>query len=329
LLSLAASGALVLSTGVANAAPAASAAPTATVPQLQAKLKALSTKADGIDEQLDQVQQELTSASQRLTVVNNQVTRYLNQFKSLRSEVAQIATAAYEEGSISSPEALITSNDPQTVLNQSSILLELSSSNSHEVSQFLAADRQLINTQQADKRDKAAIAALKAKVESAKKQNAKLQAQVQSALNALTPAQQVGTAPGTSGGQTVAQDPLPTSSQGEKAVAFAYAQLGCEYVFGGTGPCSQGFDCSGLTQAAWAAAGVSIERTSFDQWDSLPHVSTSDLEPGDILVFDDAGHVGMYVGGGWLIDAPHTGAFVEKVQLSGWYTENLDGAVRP
>jgi cell wall-associated NlpC family hydrolase len=329
LLSLAASGALVLSTGVANAAPAASAAPTATVPQLQAKLKALSTKADGIDEQLDQVQQELTSASQRLAVVNNQVTRYLNQFKSLRSEVAQIATAAYEEGSISSPEALITSNDPQTVLNQSSILLELSSSNSHEVSQFLAADRQLINTQQADKRDKAAIAALKAKVESAKKQNAKLQAQVQSALNALTPAQQVGTAPGTSGGQTVAQDPLPTSSQGEKAVAFAYAQLGCEYVFGGTGPCSQGFDCSGLTQAAWAAAGVSIERTSFDQWDSLPHVSTSDLEPGDILVFDGEGHVGLYVGGNWLIDAPHTGAFVEKVQLSGWYTANLDGAVRP
>jgi cell wall-associated NlpC family hydrolase len=262
-------------------------------------------------------------------VVNNQVTRYLNQFKSLRSEVAQIATAAYEEGSISSPEALITSNDPQTVLNQSSILLELSSSNSHEVSQFLAADRQLINTQQADKRDKAAIAALKAKVESAKKQNAKLQAQVQSALNALTPAQQVGTAPGTSGGQTVAQDPLPTSSQGEKAVAFAYAQLGCEYVFGGTGPCSQGFDCSGLTQAAWAAAGVSIERTSFDQWDSLPHVSTSDLEPGDILVFDGEGHVGLYVGGNWLIDAPHTGAFVEKVQLSGWYTANLDGAVRP
>jgi cell wall-associated NlpC family hydrolase len=329
LLSLAASGALVLSTGVASAAPTAGAAPTATVPQLQAKLKALSTKADSIDEQLDQVQQELTSASQRLTLVNNQVTRYLNQFKSLRSAVAQIATAAYEEGSISSPEALITSNNPQTILNQSSILLELSSSNSHEMSQFLAAASQLTNTQQAAKRTKAAIVALKAKVENEKKQNAKLQAQVQSALAALTPAQQVGTGPGTSGGQTVAQDPLPASSQGEKAVAFAYAQLGCQYVFGGTGPCPDGFDCSGLTQAAWASAGVSIERTSEDQWDSLPHVSTSDLEPGDILVFDDAGHVGMYVGGGWLIDAPHTGAFVEKVQLSGWYTENLDGAVRP
>jgi cell wall-associated NlpC family hydrolase len=328
-LGLLAAGALVMSAGVASAAPVAPVAHKPTVAQLQAKLKKLTTQADAIDEQLDQYQQEENSANQRLAALNNQLARYQNQFKSLRAEVAQIATAAYEQGSINSPEALLTSNDPQQILNQSSILLELSASNSHQMTQFLDTARRITNSQQAAKRTKDGIAQLKAKEESKKKQNSKVTGQTQSALAALTPAQQEGTMPGSSGGQTVAQDPLPDSTQGEKAVAFAYAQLGCEYVFGGTGPCSQGFDCSGLTQAAWASAGVSIERTSEDQWDSLPHVSTSALEPGDILEFDSEGHVGIYVGGGEMIDAPHTGAVVEKVALSGWYTENLDGALRP
>jgi cell wall-associated NlpC family hydrolase len=328
-LGLLAAGALVMSAGVASAAPTAPAASKPTVSQLQAKLQKLSTQADAIDEQLDQYQQEENSASQRLAALNNQLARYQNQFKSLRAEVAQIATAAYEQGSINSPEALLTTNNPQQILDQSSILLELSASNSHQMTQFLNTARQITNNQQAAKRTKDGIAALKAKEEAKKKQNDSVTAQTKSALAALTPAQQEGTMPGSSGGQTVAQDPLPDSTQGEQAVKFAYAQLGCEYVFGGTGPCDQGFDCSGLTQAAWASAGVSIERTSEDQWDSLPHVSTSDLEPGDILEFDGEGHVGIYVGSGWLIDAPHTGAVVEKVQLSGWYTENLDGALRP
>jgi cell wall-associated NlpC family hydrolase len=315
-----------MSASVASAAPAT---PKPTVSQLQAKLKKLTTQADAIDEHLDQIQQELNSANQRLTVVTNQVNRYQAQFKSLRAEVAQIATAAYEQGSINSPEALLTSNNPQQILDQSSILLELSASNSHQMSRFLSTARQLTNTQTAAKRTKAGIAALKAKVEAAKKQNNKVKSQAESALAALTPAQQEGTMPGSSGGSTVATDPVPVNSQAGKAVKFAYDQLGCEYVFGGTGPCSQGFDCSGLTQSAWASAGVSIERTSEEQWGSLPHVSTSALEPGDILVFDGEGHVGIYVGGNELIDAPHTGAVVEKVAFSGWYKENLDGAVRP
>jgi cell wall-associated NlpC family hydrolase len=110
-------------------------------------------------------------------------------------------------------------------------------------------------------------------------------------------------------------------------VAFAYAQIGKPYVFGASGPDS--YDCSGLTMASWAAAGISIPRTSYEQWASLPHVPTSQLQPGDILVFNGAGHVGIYVGGGQLIDAPHSGLNVEKIALSGWYSSSLIGAVRP
>ena len=81
--------------------------------------------------------------------------------------------------------------------------------------------------------------------------------------------------------------------------------------------------------SAWAAAGVAIPRTSEAQA-SLPSVPTSALQPGDILEFAGDSHVGIYVGGGMLIDAPQPGMTVEKVSLSSsWYAANLVGAVRP
>ena len=110
-------------------------------------------------------------------------------------------------------------------------------------------------------------------------------------------------------------------------MAFAYAQLGKPYQWGATGPGS--YDCSGLVQAAWAAAGVSIPRTTYAQWAALPHISTSALEPGDLLYFDGVGHVAIYVGGGDIIDAPQTGMDVQKIPLSGWYESTLVGAARP
>ena len=129
------------------------------------------------------------------------------------------------------------------------------------------------------------------------------------------------------GGTTTAAYTGPTSTQGQKAVAFAYAQLGKPYQWGATGPGS--YDCSGLAQAAWAAAGVAIPRTTYAQWAALPHIPTSALQPGDLLYFDGIGHVAIYVGNGDIIDAPQTGLNVEKIPLAGWYASTLVGAARP
>jgi cell wall-associated NlpC family hydrolase len=98
-----------------------------------------------------------------------------------------------------------------------------------------------------------------------------------------------------------------------------------------------GFDCSGLTQWAWAQAGVSIPRVAVDQYDSLPHVSLSDLEPGDLLFYynldddDTVDHVVMFVGSGeygpdTIIQAPETGSYVSYSPV---FTEGLIGAARP
>jgi peptidoglycan DL-endopeptidase CwlO len=330
LFGLTAVGALIVANGVATAAPQP------TVAQVQHKLNLLSNQAQRLDEQYDQVQQDLASASQQLTLVNTEAARYRVRFDAMQVQVAAIATQAYEDGSITTPEALLTSSNPQQILDQSSILLELSSSNTAEMNAFLAAARQLADAQQSARRVKDGILELKGKLAAQKAELNKQYNQQKALLAQLTPAQQTGLGPGTgtigSGGGgtgTIGEtDPLPTSTQAEQAVKFAYAQIGCPYVYGGTGPCQAGFDCSGLTQAAWASAGVAIPRTSYEQAD-LPEVPESEMQPGDIMEFDGEGHVGIYVGGGDLIDAPQTGLDVEKVAFSGWYADNFDFAVRP
>lgn len=116
----------------------------------------------------------------------------------------------------------------------------------------------------------------------------------------------------------------PSSAGAQAAVDFAYGAIGTPYVYGGTS--AAGYDCSGLTQAAWQAAGVSIPRTSYAQWSGLQSFSTSNLQPGDIVVFYGGSHVGLYVGDGQVIHSSRPGQPVSKVSMS---TMPVSGAVRP
>ena len=113
------------------------------------------------------------------------------------------------------------------------------------------------------------------------------------------------------------------------ALAFAAGQLGVPYRWGGDGP--GGFDCSGLTRAAYAAAGVPLPRVAQDQYEIGPAVGAAGpVRPGDLLFFGNGpsgvDHVGVYVGGGLMLDAPHTGAVV-RIEPDGW--PGFEGATRP
>lgn len=105
-----------------------------------------------------------------------------------------------------------------------------------------------------------------------------------------------------------------------RAIAYALSKIGCPYVFGGTGPCSSGYDCSGLVVMAWQAGGVNLlargMRTTYELWAGLPHVSRSSLQPGDLVFSNGFGHVMLYIGGGYVVQSPHTGAFVERTPLA-------------
>ncbi len=117
------------------------------------------------------------------------------------------------------------------------------------------------------------------------------------------------TAPPTTLASTKSPPPPPPSSGAGAAVAYARAQLGKAYQWGGAGPDS--FDCSGLTMRAWEAGGVSLAHYAAAQYANTAHVAIANLQPGDLVFFgSDLHHVGLYVGGGQMIDAPSTGSFV-------------------
>jgi cell wall-associated NlpC family hydrolase len=109
------------------------------------------------------------------------------------------------------------------------------------------------------------------------------------------------------------------SEQAAAAIEYAQKKLGTPYLWGGTGTAEQGgrFDCSGLTQAAYATVGIKLPRVANDQYNAGPHPSRDELLPGDLVFFSDdltnsraIRHVGIYVGGGYMIDAPRTGAVI-------------------
>ncbi|MFI1796983.1 NlpC/P60 family protein [Streptomyces sp. NPDC020379] len=123
----------------------------------------------------------------------------------------------------------------------------------------------------------------------------------------------------------VADAGAAASGDGKRAVAFATAQIGKNYVWGAEGPDT--YDCSGLTLKAWSAAGRTIPRTSQEQWRQLPKVDVKDMRPGDLIIyFADASHVGMYVGDGTIVHAPRPG---RQVTLAGAGTMPVLGVVRP
>ncbi|MGB9373530.1 MAG: NlpC/P60 family protein, partial [Jiangellales bacterium] len=119
--------------------------------------------------------------------------------------------------------------------------------------------------------------------------------------------------------------PVAGSGRGSAAVAFAMAQIGDYYAYGGTGPSM--WDCSGLTGGAWAAAGVSVPRTSQAQFYGLPRVSMDALQPGDIVgYYGGVSHVGIYIGNGQIVHASRPGRPVSVAPL---YSMPVAGAVRP
>lgn len=113
-----------------------------------------------------------------------------------------------------------------------------------------------------------------------------------------------------------------------RVVRFAYRQIGKPYRWGGAGPNS--YDCSGLAMTAWRRGGLSLPHRADLQYRVIPRkVPIRRLRPGDLVFFSGAGHVGIYVGHGRFIHAPHTGTVVQRGTLTGWRRRAFFGAARP
>jgi NlpC/P60 family len=115
---------------------------------------------------------------------------------------------------------------------------------------------------------------------------------------------------------------------GLRAVRFARQLLGVPYRWGGDSP-QTGFDCSGFVRFVYAHFGLALPHSSYGDYDLGVRVARQSLRPGDLVFFDGIGHVGMYVGGGRFIHAPHTGTDVQVTSLDDpWYRASYDGARR-
>jgi cell wall-associated NlpC family hydrolase len=131
----------------------------------------------------------------------------------------------------------------------------------------------------------------------------------------------LGVSASTPEGSTVAP---PNVHGGVVGIAMRY--LGVPYVWGGSTP--RGFDCSGFVAYVFAQIGVSLPHSSYAMYGMGTPVSISQLQPGDLVFFTGASHMGIYIGGGQFIHAPHTGDVVKISSLSGYYSSNFAGARR-
>jgi peptidoglycan DL-endopeptidase CwlO len=296
---------------------AAAAAPGPTASQVRQKISRLMTQLDRIDQQYAQSGADLDSASARLTLINRRLGQAQRRFETARAAVARIAFAAYEQSDSTSAMALLASDNPQAVLDRASVLSHLSANGQAQLGAFLAAAKALRGAQQQQQRTTVAITQLRKQRQAQQRHLQHLVAKNRAELNKLTP-------PTTPGGTA----PVAGTGAARVAVAYALSKVGDAYVWGATGPGT--FDCSGLVMSAWAAAGVSIPRTTYQQWAALPHVPSSAIRPGDLAFFDGEGHVAMYIGNGKYVDAPQPGENVEVVSVTdSWYASTLDGYGRP
>ena len=190
----------------------------------------------------------------------------------------------------------------------------------HEIESKIAQEQSLYSSLKSEL-DKLVAAQQARQLQMARQAQLRLQAQ-QQASHADAPPTVVGiTAVGVQANTVVA--PPPTYGG---VVGYAMSQLGTPYVWGGAAP--GGFDCSGLVMWAYAQVGVSLPHSSYAMWNYGVPVSQDQLQPGDILFFDGLGHVGLYIGGGQFVEAPHTGDVVKISSLSGWYASAYVGARR-
>ncbi|MBZ9639716.1 NlpC/P60 family protein [Streptomyces sp. PSKA30] len=205
------------------------------------------------------------------------------------------------------------------------------------VQKKLADARELLSQLTAE--EKARLAAIeKKKQEEAERKAAELarqQAEEERQRQEATAQQQetgssssTDTGTGTETGSDTSAPDSSYATKAEKALAFSRAQIGKPYVWGATGPDS--YDCSGLTQGAWKAAGVSLPRTTYDQVNAGTTVSLAAAQPGDLVFFyDDVTHVGIYIGNGMMIHAPKPGAYVREESIYYDGESSIHSVVRP
>ncbi|GAA4141325.1 C40 family peptidase [Actinomadura keratinilytica] len=300
---------------------AAHAEPTPSAAEARKKLTKLNEQVEQLVEKYNQVGEELKIAKRKLKATKKAGADEQKTFNELRQKIAEMAAAAYKNGDTGGVVGFAAADDPQKILDQSAVISHLSRNRSSELDQFLASTQRLRREQA---QAQAAYDEVVKKAKELKQKKAEVEKSIAAQKKLLAKLGETADKPGTGSGATYNG---PASGSARTAIQFAYAQLGKPYQYGAEGPNS--YDCSGLTMRAWGAAGVNLPRVTNSQYAATRRVSFDALQPGDLVFFNNLGHVGLYIGGGNMIHAPRTGKNVEIVSItSGYYRTNFYGAGR-
>ncbi|MBB2745979.1 UNVERIFIED_ORG: cell wall-associated NlpC family hydrolase [Microbispora rosea subsp. rosea] len=308
--------AVVLLTPMAGA----QADPKPTVAQAKAKLSKLNEQADTLVDRYNAANEKWKKAKQKYLAINDDYKKQNVRVEALRSGLVSMAVSSYQVGEMGSWGGVFYSSNPDAMLSGLATLNHMSAERAGRLREYEGAIKDL-----KDRRDQSKVVykeATDVRGELADEKD-KVDKLVREQMKLLRSLGTYNPGNPNSAGVVYAG---PASGNALSALQFAYKQVGKPYRYGGTGPAS--WDCSGLVQAAWAAAGVTLPRTSYEQWawGASRRVSLDELQPGDLLWHAGYGHVGIYAGDGKVVHAPQTGDVVKIVTLAEYHAI---GAVRP
>lgn len=299
---------------VALTSQAAHADPKPSKSEVKAKVDKLYHEAEAATEKYNGAKEQQDNLKKEVDALQDKVARGQAELNTLRTELGSIATAQYRSGGIDPSVALFLASDPDSFLDQASALDQLTVKQTESLQKIQSKQRTLAQ-QRKEAQDKLGDLAdvRKALGENKKKYQGKL-ADAQQLLNTLTQAERAKMQKDEQRASRAASDRVelgneaPASGRGAAALAAAATQINKPYVSGGSGPNS--YDCSGLTQWAFAQAGVSITRTTFTQHNDGTKIGRSQLKPGDLVFFNNLAHVGFYAGNNQILHAPKPGTVV-------------------
>ena len=304
------------------------AAPELTPAQVKAKVDRLYQEAEVATERYNGAKERSTKAEGRLGTLQDEAARRTERLNSEREALGSLATAQYRDGGVDPALGLMLSSDPDQYLDGAAFAERAGSRQASAVSRVRKQLREIEQLRGAAHVELTSLKARQAELKRHKKTVTGKLGEARELLSRLSVedrarigADDVDTArasrsaagvrdPGGAGSSTVAPN-----SRAAAAISYAYGKLGSPYVWGATGP--DAFDCSGLMQAAYRAAGISLPRTTYAQIASGERVPLSQLRPGDLVFFySGISHVGLYVGNGQMVHAPNPSAPVRVAPIS-------------
>jgi peptidoglycan DL-endopeptidase CwlO len=324
--------AITLTAGTAAAAAGVGLTPTAShaasVADVQAQVAALDHQAEAATNQYDAAVEQLAALQRQVDQIQGEAATTQASMNTLLSTLGPMAAAQYRSGSMDPSLSLILSSNPDSYLRQASTVSQVGQTTAMQLKSLKTEQAQLATLKKQATDRLAQLQQTQTQAASAKAQVINKVRQAQDLLAQLTYTQQQALAATTAVyGVTAAQIAAipPATGRAATAIAFAKSKLGTWYQWGGTG--NPGYDCSGLTQAAWAAAGVSLGRTTYDQVTdgyAVPAV-LADLQPGDLIFYANNEHMAIYLGNGVVIHAPTTG---QKISYAPWNLLPIDAVRR-